>query len=256
MLGIDRLPPFLNPEEGLTLILDTSAGLSLGVLPGLENFKSAVQPLLQELDGLVCSPGQIGRLGTLKKTDAALLVRTDWNNTLRGADFVLPATQPQRVSLLSARDALDLGARAMVSTFLLGYEEELEAACLQTTVQLALDGKAIGLPLLVEVQTSGSRVSLPAKAIELGASYALEGGADAIVLPFPGQKSLETLGHFLNVPWLIKPSAPSEALAELQAALQQGAAGLWLDQAVFQRGDALEALHAYRQVQRTGVSKA
>jgi hypothetical protein len=49
----------------------------------------------------------------------------------------------------------------MVGTFLLGYEEEIEAASLRNTVQCALEGNAIGLPLVMEVQANGPRVSLP-----------------------------------------------------------------------------------------------
>ena len=89
------------------------------------------------------------------------------------------------LTLLDAGDALELGATGMVLSFLLGYEETVEAACLKTTVQLALAGKDLGLPLLVEVCPSGPRVSLPGKAVESGASYALESGADVVVVPSP-----------------------------------------------------------------------
>ena len=88
---------------------------------------------------------------------------------------------------LSAQDTLDLGATAMVASFLLGYEEDVEAACLRHTVQWALDGTSIGLPLIVEVRATGPRVSILHKAVELGVSYALEGGADVIVVPQPGE---------------------------------------------------------------------
>ena len=39
-------------------------------------------------------------------------------------------------------------------------EEEIEAACLKATVTLGLAGKDLGLPLVVEVQASGPRVSM------------------------------------------------------------------------------------------------
>ena len=187
------------------------------------------------MDGLVCSPGQMARRPQGLPGSSgmpALLVRMDWSNTLRGAASPLPPHTPHRVPLLDARDALESGATAMVSTFLLGYDEELEARCLHDTVQWALTGKELGLPLVVEVVPSGPRVSLPGKAVELGASYALEGGADAIVVPFPGQASLKTIGAFLSVPWLLKPSDLAAAPAELAQALDAGAAGLWLDHAI------------------------
>jgi len=224
---------FIRPADNRSLIVDASAGLSLGVLPGLEDFAQAVQPCLAALDGLVCSPGQLRRFAGLTRAEAALLVRMDWNNTLRGSDFVLPASQPFRVPILTAQDAFELGATGMVTTFLLGYEEDIEAASLKSAVQLALEGKARGLPLLVEVRATGPRVSLPGKAVELGASYALEGGADGIIVPYPGDDSLKTIGAFVSVPWFVRPAALETAAAQLDKALGCGAAGLWIDGSVF-----------------------
>ena len=150
--------------------------------------------------------------------------------------FYLPPAHPKRVSLLSAKDASDLGACGMVISFLLGYEEEVEAACMRDTVQLALEGKALGLPLVVEVRPTGSRVSLYGKAVELGASYALEGGADVIVIPNPGKESLKTVAAFVSVPWLVKTNGLAAA-EELATVLALGGAGLWLDHTVFEQPD-------------------
>ena len=205
-----RLREFIRPEDQHGLIVDASGGLALGALPGLEDFGAAARSVLSVVDGLVCSPGQLRRISDRTRGEASLLVRMDWTNTLRGSDFVLPPASEQRVPLLTVQDALDLGATAMVHSFLLGYEEEVEAACLRHTVQWALEGNALGLPLIVEVHANGPRVSIAHKAVELGASYALEGGADAIAIPYPGRKSLETIAAMVSVPWLIKPSHSGE----------------------------------------------
>jgi DhnA family fructose-bisphosphate aldolase class Ia len=236
-----------------SLIVDASACLSLGALKGLENFSISVRPILNLVEGLVCSPGQVCKLDALQKTDASLLVRMDWNNTLRGRDFVLPCNHPYQIPILTAQDARDIGASAMVTTFLLGYEEEIEALCLKSTVQLALEGKKIGLPLLVEVQTTGDRILLPGKAVELGASYALEGGADGIVIPYPGSNSLQTIGKFVSVPWLLKPTSLDHAAPEMQEALSAGASGLWLDHSLFASQNIQAALKEYRQVLSAGL---
>jgi DhnA family fructose-bisphosphate aldolase class Ia len=195
--------------------------------------------------GLVCSPGQLRRISHRTRGEASLLVRMDWTNTLRGADFVLPPASTQRLPLLTVQDALDLGAAAMVSSFLLGYEEEVEAACLRHTVQWALEGNTLGLPLIVEVRATGPRVSIHDKAIELGTSYALEGGADVIIVPYPGRKSLESIAAMVSVPWLIKPSHFENATAELSEAIGLGCAGLWFDHAVFALSNAADVLQAF-----------
>lgn len=217
-----RLREFLPDLGRRAVLLDTSAGLSLGALPSL-------QPVLPLLDGLVCSPGQMRRLGNRTSADAALLARMDWTNTLRGPAFPLPLETAIRLTILDAQDALELRASGMVLSILLGYDEAVEAACVKAAVQLGLVGKDLGLPLLVEVCPSGPRVSLPAKAVELGASLALESGADVVVIPDPGLDSLKTIAAMLSVPWLLKPTAAKSYADEWKAALGLGAAGLWLD---------------------------
>lgn len=242
-----RLREWLNSTDGRSLVVDTSSGLMLGAQPGLELFADAVQPLLPWLDGVVTSPGQARRLGPRTRQEAALLVRADWTNALRGADFVLPPDVIHYLPLLDPKDALDLGANALVMHFLLGHSEEIEAQCLYRVVQLALEGANVGMPLIVEVQPIGPRVVLRNKAIELGVSYALEGGADGIVIPWPGSKSFETiLGMTRDMPVWVKPGGlPAEAV-EIAEALRLGAVGLWLDERLFAEADPAARALAWR----------
>jgi DhnA family fructose-bisphosphate aldolase class Ia len=229
-----RLREFINPQDGHSLIVDASAGLSLGPLPGLKQIAAAVKPVLSLVDGLVASPGQIDKLTGRTRTEAALLVRADWTNALRGPDFVLPPDTISHIPLLTPTDALDLGASAQVIYFLLGYEEQIEAGCLRNTVQQALQGAKVGMPLIVDVQPVGPRVVLRSKAIELGVSYALEGGADGVTVPWSGSESFQTiLAMAAEVPIWIKPSALNQAEAELGEALQMGGTGLWFDHSIF-----------------------
>jgi DhnA family fructose-bisphosphate aldolase class Ia len=142
-----RMSELLNPIDGRSLVVDTSNGLVLGTLPGLEHFAEAVSPLLPLLDGIVTSPGQARNLGSRTRRDAALLICADWTNALRGDDFVLPPETIQYIPLLDPADALDLGANALVMHFILGHEEEIEAWCLQRVVNLALEGLNLSIPV-------------------------------------------------------------------------------------------------------------
>src|SRR3990172_13331138 len=118
MNGIEyRLRESLRPEDGRGLLVDASAGLALGALPGLDDFAEGIRPVMAAVDGLVCSPGQLRRISNRARGDAGLLVRADWTNTLRGSDFVLPPTKPRWQPILSAQEALGLGAVGMVSAF-------------------------------------------------------------------------------------------------------------------------------------------
>lgn len=242
-----RLREFFDPADGRSLIVDASAGLSLGALPGLERFSEAINPVLGLADGIVVSPGQARRLAGRSRSESALLLRGDWTNALRSADFVLPPETTALTALLEPGEALDLGASALVIHFLLGYEEQIEAACLKTTVQLALQGRQAGLPLLVEILPTGPRVVLRGKAIELGASYALEGGADGVVLPWPGPDSFDNILQMAaEVPVWVKPNSLEAAANEIGEALRMGSAGLWLDAGVFAMNAPIEFLGSLR----------
>lgn len=225
-----RLREFVSPRDSRSLVVDLSAGLALGPLPGFERFPEAVAPLLPRVDGVVCSPGQAGRLHGRSREDAALLVRGSWTNALRGSDFVLPPETVRYIPIVDAQGALDLGASGLVIDFLLGYEEEIEGACLRTTVQLALEGARLALPLLVQVRPSGPRVALRDRAIALGVSYALEGGADGVALPWPGPGTFRDIVQMAgDRPLWIVPSSTERAEAEVEEATALGAIGVWLD---------------------------
>ena len=104
-----RFNDLFNPIDSRSLVVDTSSGLVLGALAGLERFDDAVQPLLSYIDGVVTSPGQARNLGTRTQQQAGLIVRADWTNALRGDDFVLPPENIVYLPLLEPDDALDLG---------------------------------------------------------------------------------------------------------------------------------------------------
>jgi DhnA family fructose-bisphosphate aldolase class Ia len=242
-----RLSELLNPADGRSLVVDTSKGLVLGTLPGLEHFEEAIRPLLPLLDGIVTSPGQARKLGSRTRKEAALLVRADWTNALRGNEFVLPPETIQYVPLLDPADALSLGANALVMHFILGHEEEIEVHCLQRMVNLALEGLSLGMPLLVDVQPVGPRVVLLNKAIELGVSYALEGGADGVIVPWPGAQSFKTIQTMGNgLPVWVRPGSLEMDNPELAEALQLGATGFWLEERSFTANDPEANLQAFR----------
>jgi DhnA family fructose-bisphosphate aldolase class Ia len=242
-----RLKELFNPADGRSLVVDTSNGLVLGALPGLEQFGQAVSPLLPLLDGIVTSPGQARNLGARTRGEAALLVRADWTNALRGDDFVLPPEKIAYLPLLGPGDALDLGANALVMHFILGHEEQIEAQCLKRTVDLALKGLSLGMPLIVDVQPIGPRVVLMNKAIELGVSYAIESGADGIAIPWPGSQSFEAIQAMCaGLPVWVKSGSPQTGAPELAEALQLGAAGLWLGEGLFALDDPAASLEGLR----------
>jgi DhnA family fructose-bisphosphate aldolase class Ia len=250
-----RMRELLDPVDGRSLVVDTSNGLVLGTLPGLEHFTEAVTPLLTLLDGVVTGPGQARNLGMRTRQQASLLVRADWTNALREDDFVLPPETIQYIPLIDTPDALDLGANALVMHFILGHTEEIESLCMQRVVNLALDGNNLGMPLIVDVLPIGPRVVMRNKAIELGVSYALEGGADGIVVPWPGDKSFETiLAMSSGLPVWIKPDNLETDSLELVGALAKGAVGFWLDEYIFAIPDPAAKLQVFQTLVHSPVA--
>ena len=195
------------------------------------------------LDGIVTSPGQSRNLGNRTRQEAGLIVRADWTNALRGEDFVLPPEKVVYLPLLGPAAALDLGANALVMHFILGHTEEIEAQCLKRVVDLAINGLSLGMPLIVDVQPIGPRVVLMNKAIELGVSYALEGGADGIAVPWPGTESFETIQAMCNgLPVWVKPERLDADTTVSSEALTLGAVGFWLDEHIFAEADPVVTL--------------
>jgi DhnA family fructose-bisphosphate aldolase class Ia len=180
------------------------------------------------------------------RQEAALLIRSDWTNALRDRDFVLPPETIKYIPLLNLADALDLGANALVMHFILGHEEVIESQCLQRVVNLALEGLNLGVPLLVDVQPVGPRVVLMNKAIELGVSYAIEGGADGIIVPWPGAQSFKTIQAMGNgLPVWVRSVSLDVDTPILSEALQLGAAGFWLDEHLFAAPDPAAVLQNF-----------
>lgn len=241
-----RMQELINPVDGRSLVVDTSNGLSLGAQPGLEDYTEGVTPILPWVDGVVASPGLSRNLMARSRTDAGLLISGDWTNAFRGEEFVLPPEHINYIPLINAGDALDLGANALVMQFLLGHEETIDARCMRRVVQLALEGSAVGMPLIVNVHPVGPRVVLMSKAIELGVSYALEGGADGIAIPWPGGASyidIQTMAA--EVPVWVKPESSDADAPELAEMMAAGVTNLWLDERIFATHDPLQTVQAF-----------
>lgn len=106
---------------------------------------------------------------------------------------------------------------------------------------------AARIALIVDVQPIGPRVVLPDKAIELGVSYALEGGADGIAIPWPGAQSFEAIQTMCSgLPVWVKPGELAPEAPELVEALGLGAAGFWLDERFFAVDDPAATLQAMK----------
>ena len=230
-----RLAEFWQ-EEKQSILADISLPGALGPMPGLEVPAEAVRALAPLVEGLIVNPGVAeaqadafaGKLG------AAPLVRLDWSNAQRPADFVLPPTHIHRIALGTAADALALGACGVVVSFLLGYDEDFEARNVQAISFLSRECESLSMPLMVDVRPIGPKVE-PAKfdsAVQLGVSFMVEGGADALSIPLISAPALKLLLDFSPVPLFLQVESAaalsSDDAGALVDALELGCAGLVL----------------------------
>jgi DhnA family fructose-bisphosphate aldolase class Ia len=77
-------------------------------------------------------------------------------------------------------------------------------------------------------------------------SYALEGGADGVAVPWPGKDSFETVIKMAaGSPVWVKPTSLENSKSELESCLELGGSGLWLGEAVFNLSDTPGSLQSY-----------
>lgn len=235
-----------------SLLVDATLPSALGPLPGLESPSGLVERLAPRAHGLILNPGLAERYAGhfAGKLGAAPLVRLDWTNLPRPADFALPPHSVQRVPLASPTDALQIGASAAVASLLLGFDEDFEAANIQAIAFMCRESVRVALPLLADVVLAGPKIE-PAKrdaAIQLGVSFMVEAGTDGIIIPLPAAPALDLLLDFSPVPLFLRVDTAADLDAgrdALGAALAAGCAGIVIgSHALADAGPVLDAAGA------------
>jgi DhnA family fructose-bisphosphate aldolase class Ia/Fe-S-cluster-containing hydrogenase component 2 len=170
-------------------------------------------------DGVLVSPGQAIRLAPLfqGRDGPALIVRADWMNMPRlGSSNVTNSTPQRRLvhqKVLTAEQALALGATAITIYLFLGYTDEVEAAGIESCARFASECRQVGLPCIMEPLAYGGNVT-GANIVELltlGARMCVELGADALKIPYTGDvDSFARLVQVSQVPVLVLGGARSD----------------------------------------------
>ena len=226
-----RMSDFIDSRDNRTLLLDVTAPSSVGATPGLEDITEVLNHSNTVFDGIILNPGQLEHHANLVggKLRAAPLVRVDWSNALRGKEFCLPAATVTRVSLSDGEDALTLGASAAVATFLLGFGEDMESENIRSISLLARECYRLSLPLVVDIRPMGGTITAEnyMGSIKLGASFMMEAGVDALILPECDPETSELIGSWATVPVMMRfDDTPSEE--KISQLLNAGIAGIVL----------------------------
>jgi class I fructose-bisphosphate aldolase len=220
--GLDaRMARLFNRRgDGRAVCVAADHGYMSDVTPNVVKMRPIVESVVKGgVDGILMSPGQAMRLAHLFKgrEGPALVVRADWMNAARlGSSNVMNAVPQRRLvnqKVLTAEQALALGATAITIYLFVGYDDEVEAEGIETCSRFASECRKVGLPCIMEPLAVGGHVT-GANIVELltlGARICVELGADALKIPYTGDvESFAQLCRVSQVPVLVLGGARSD----------------------------------------------
>jgi DhnA family fructose-bisphosphate aldolase class Ia/Fe-S-cluster-containing hydrogenase component 2 len=233
----DRL--FNRHGDGRAVCVAADHGYMSDVTPNVVNLRPVTEDVIRGgVDGILLSPGQAMRLASYfqGRDGPALIVRADWMNMPRLGTSNVANAVPQRLlthqKVVTAQQALDLGASAITIYLFLGYNDQVEATGIEVCARFVRECHQIGLPCIIEPLAYGGQVT-GANSVEiltLGARMAVEIGADALKIPYTGDvETFHDLVEVAGVPVLVLGGARSDyerdALELFAEGLQAGGSG-------------------------------
>ncbi len=234
---MDRL--FNRHGDGRAVCVAADHGYMSDVTPNVVNLRTILDQVIQGgVDGVLLSPGQAVRLAPQfqGRDGPALIVRADWMNMPRLGTSNVANAVPQRLlvhqKVITAAQALELGATAITIYLFLGYNDSIEAAGIDICARFAAECRQVGLPCIMEPLAYGGQVTGTniVEILTLGARICVELGADALKIPYTGDvNSFRRLVEMADVPVLVLGGARSEyerdALELFSEGLEAGGSG-------------------------------
>jgi class I fructose-bisphosphate aldolase len=234
---MDRL--FNRHGDGRAICVAADHGYMSDVTPNVVELRSITESVIAGgVDGILLAPGQALRLGPLfqGRDGPALILRADWMNMPRLGTSNVANAVPQRLLLnekiITAEQALALGATAITIYLFLGYSDRIETVGVDKCAKFVNECRQVGLPCIIEPLAYGGQVT-GANIVEiltLGARMAVEIGADALKIPYTGD--VDSFRHLIDVsgvPTLVLGGARSDnerdALELYAEAQEAGASG-------------------------------
>jgi class I fructose-bisphosphate aldolase len=234
---MDRL--FNRHGDGRAVCVAADHGYMSDVTGNVVNLRGVTEAVIRGgVDGVLLSPGQAMRLAPLfqGRDGPALIIRADWMNMPRLGTANVANAVPQRVlwhqKVITAEQALALGATAITIYLFLGFSDEVERGGIEVNARFVAECRRVGLPCIIEPISYGGQVTGAnwVDILKLGARMAAEIGADALKIPYTGDvDSFRDLVSGAGVPVLVLGGARSDverdALELFAEALEAGASG-------------------------------
>jgi class I fructose-bisphosphate aldolase len=215
---LDRL--FNRHGDGRAVCVAADHGYMSDVTPNVIKLRPVTEAVIRGgVDGILLSPGQAMRLAPLfqGRNGPAMIVRADWMNMPRLGTSNVANAVPQRLlthqKVVTAQQALDLGASAITIYLFLGYNDRVETTGIESCARFVRECHQVGLPCIIEPLAYGGQVT-GANIVEiltLGARIAVEIGADALKIPYTGDvESFQNLVSVAGIPVLVLGGARSD----------------------------------------------
>ncbi|MCX7642258.1 MAG: aldolase [Armatimonadetes bacterium] len=251
-----RMSRFLNPATGKGIIVAMDHGLFLGPISGIENISAAVEKVIEgQPDALQVTAGVAVAIERFLKGKNApgFVLRVDATNIWRSRP---EPKEGYHVTVASVKDAVCLGADAIVAFFFVGYESDAqEAENLERLASLASESRVWQMPLIIEPLVIEKRVHAvrDPERIKLAVRIASELGADALKVDYTGdRKSFAKIVEASTAPILVRggPKMDSDeaVLRMVKEAMDAGAKGLVFGRNIWQHDKPAAILAALRAV--------
>ncbi|MDE3056500.1 MAG: aldolase [Bacteroidota bacterium] len=261
-----RTNRILNPVTGSGIVVAIDHGLFLGPLPGVENTSATIDVLLSGLpDAIQMTPGIAHANGSkfFGKNKPAVIVRLDATNIWRKKP---EPKEAYYTPVASVKDAVQLGADAVVTFLFAGYNTDAqEADNLSTLARIGADAREYGIPFIVEPLAieKGANVVRDFEIMKLIVRMASEIGADIIKADYPEtHKQFEELVAVASAPILVrggpKMDSDKEMLKMVKDAMDAGAKGIVFGRNVWQHPTPSKILRALAAIvhEKQSVEKA
>jgi len=263
---MDRL--FDRHGDGRAVCVAADHGYMSDVTPNVVRLPEITRAIIRGgVDGILMSPGQAIRLQDLfqGRDGPALIVRADWMNMPRLGSSNLTNAVPQHhlfhQKVLTAEQALSLGATAITIYLFLGYDDENEARGIASCAKFASECRKAGLPCIMEPLAVGGHVT-GANVVDiltLGARICVELGADALKIPYTGDvDSFARLVRLSQVPVLVLGGARSDnerdCLELFAEGLEAGCQGCLMGRNVTKSPDPEKLIRQLGQVAHQGFT--
>ncbi len=243
-----RLSRIIDPSDGRAVVIAADHGYMLGPIKGVIDLKRTIRSVSRGgADGILVSPGQASRIGDLfrGRKAPAMLIRADWTNAFRSKTYTLPSRHVQHRYMTSPRQALAMGADAIVIYFFIGYADDREEAeHVAKVARFARQCDEVGLPFFVEPIPLGERITGANynELVKISIRMSAEIGADAIKAPYTNDVEFyRGVTEAAGIPILILGGAKSktlrDALEVVEEALRAGARGTVFGRNVIQAPD-------------------